>query len=122
MAKLTAAREYMTGILPAVRAAGIPFALGTDSMHGLFGHEMQWLVEHGWSAQEALVAATQHGGKLIGDPTAGVLAEGSRADFVVLRGNPFEDIRAVREVDQVYRSGQCVADVDQVRPLSTTGG
>jgi imidazolonepropionase-like amidohydrolase len=122
MSKLTSAREYMTGNLAAIRESGIPFALGTDSMHGLFGHEMHWLVEHGWSAQEALVAGTRRGGELIGDPTAGVLAEGSRADFVVLRRNPFDDIRAVYEVDEVYRSGQCVVDPDHVRPLCTVGG
>lgn len=122
MAKLTAAREYMTDNLPAVRTAGIPFALGTDSMHGLFGHEMQWVVEHGWSAQEALVAGTRRGGELIGDLTAGVLAEGSRADFVVLRGNPFEDICAVYDVDEVYRSGQCVVAGNRARPLPTRGG
>jgi imidazolonepropionase-like amidohydrolase len=121
MAKLTDAREYMTNNLPSVRTAGIPFALGTDSMHGLFGHEMQWVVEHGWSAQEALVAGTRHGGELIGDPTAGVLAESSRADFVVLRGNPFEDIRAVYDVDEVYRSGQCVVTEGRARSMSTSG-
>jgi imidazolonepropionase-like amidohydrolase len=121
MTKLAAARDYMRSNIPAVRAAGIRFALGTDSMHGLFGHEMQWVVEHGWSAQEALMAGTRHGGELIGDPTAGVLAEGSRADFVVLRGNPFEDIRAVYDVDEVYRSGHCVVVGNRSRPLSTTG-
>jgi imidazolonepropionase-like amidohydrolase len=122
MSKLTTARECMTGNLAAVRESGIPFAIGTDSMHGLFEHEMQWLVEHGWSAQEALVAGTRHGGELIGDPTVGVLAEGSRADFVVLGSSPFDDIRAVCEVEKVYRSGQCVVDADHARPLSTTGG
>lgn len=121
MAKLAAAREYMESNVSAVRAAGIRFALGTDSMHGLFGHEMQWVVEHGWSAQEALTSGTRHGGELIGDPTAGVLVEGSRADFVVVRGNPLEDIRAVYEVDEVYRSGQCVVVGNRSRPLSTTG-
>jgi imidazolonepropionase-like amidohydrolase len=75
-------------------------------MHGLFGYEMQWLVEHGWTAYEALVAATRDGGQLIGEPDVGVLGEGSRADFAVLDGDPFEDITAVRRVRAVYRAGE----------------
>jgi len=108
MEKVLAARSYLEANAPRLRAAGIRLALGTDSMHGLFGYELQWLVQHGWTPQQALVAATRHGGELIGDPTTGVLEAGSRADFVVLRRDPFADIDAVREVDQVYRGGRLV--------------
>ena len=51
-----------------IRESGIRIGLGTDSMHGVIGYEMQWLVEHGWSTQEALVTATRHGGQLIDEP------------------------------------------------------
>ncbi len=108
MEKVLAARSYLEANAPRLRAAGIRLALGTDSMHGLFGYELQWLVQHGWTPQQALVAATRHGGELIGDPTTGVLEAGSRADFVVLRRDPFADINAVREVDRVYRGGRLV--------------
>jgi hypothetical protein len=30
-----------------IRESGIRIGLGTDSMHGVIGYEMQWLVEHG---------------------------------------------------------------------------
>jgi imidazolonepropionase-like amidohydrolase len=92
----------------------VPIAVGTDSMHGLIGYEMQWLVEHGWSPLEALVAATRSGGELIGDPTVGVLREGSRADFVALRGNPLADITAVYDVAAVFRDGRTVVEGDRV--------
>lgn len=108
MEKVLAARSYLEASAPRLRAAGIRLALGTDSMHGLFGYELRWMVEHGWTPQQALVAATRHGGELIGDPTTGVLEAGSRADFVVLRRDPFADIEAVREVDRVYRGGRLV--------------
>jgi imidazolonepropionase-like amidohydrolase len=108
MDKVREAREYVTRNAARIRESGIRLALGTDSMHGLFGYELQWLVEHGWTEREALTAATRHGGELIGDPRAGVLGPGSRADFVVLRRDPFEDITAVYEVDAVYRAGRQV--------------
>src|SRR5262249_14728136 len=106
MDKVRQAREFVTGNAARIRGAGIRIALGTDSMHGLFGYELEWLVEHGWSTHEALVAATRHGGELVGDPTAGVLAPGSRADFVVLERDPLEDITAVYDVAGVYQAGR----------------
>jgi imidazolonepropionase-like amidohydrolase len=121
MAKVMEAREYVTANTPRIREAGIRIALGTDSMHGLFGYEMQWRVEHGWSEYEALVAATRHGGELIGDPTVGVLAPGSRADFVVLDRDPFADIKAVFEVAGVYRDGREVVRVIDGEPVEVLG-
>ena len=121
MAKVMEARQYVTANAPRIRGAGIRIAVGTDSMHGLFGYEMQWLVEHGWTEHEALVAATSHGGELIGDPTVGVLAPGSRADFVVLERDPFADIKAVFEVAGVYREGREVVRVIDGEPVEVLG-
>jgi imidazolonepropionase-like amidohydrolase len=119
MAKVAEARAYATGNAARVRESGVRIAIGTDSMHGLIGYEMQWLVEHGWTPLQALVAATRHGGELIGDPTVGVLREGSRADFVALRGDPLADITAVYDVASVFRDGRRVIDADR---LVETGG
>jgi imidazolonepropionase-like amidohydrolase len=110
MAKVEQARSYVTDHAAGVRESGIRIALGTDSMHGLFGYELQWLVEHGWTTQEALLAATRNGGQLIEDPAAGILAPGSRADFVALRRDPLTDITAVFDVAAVYRDGRAVVD------------
>jgi imidazolonepropionase-like amidohydrolase len=77
-------------------------------MHGLFGYEMQWLVEHGWSELDALIAATRHGGEILHDPTTGVLRPGSRADFVALRRDPLVDITAAFDLAAVFRAGQPV--------------
>jgi imidazolonepropionase-like amidohydrolase len=81
-------------------------------MHGLIGGEAQWAVAHGWTPVEAMTALTRNGGLLVGDPRAGVLTPGSRADFVVLARDPLADIAAVREVREVYRAGRRVVDQD----------
>lgn len=118
MEKVREARSYMEGNLGAIRASGLRIAIGTDSMHGLFGEEIRWLVAHGWTPDDALVAATRHGGELIGDPSAGVLEAGSRADVVVLGGDPYADIDAVLDVRAVIRDGQQVVAPDgRVRPV-----
>ncbi|MEJ7771333.1 MAG: amidohydrolase family protein [Geodermatophilaceae bacterium] len=114
LAKVLQARESMAEAIRHIRAAGIPVALGTDSMHGLFGYEMQWLVEHGWSPEEALRAGTSGGAELCGDSDVGTLSHSKRADFVVLRGDPTKDITAVYEIEGVYQGGQRVVDAHGV--------
>jgi imidazolonepropionase-like amidohydrolase len=117
LAKVMQARDSMANAIRLVREAGIPVALGTDSMHGLFGYEMQWLVEHGWSPEEALLAGTRGGAELCGAQDAGTLEVGKPADFVALRRNPLEDITAVYDVEGVYQDGHRVVDADGfVRP------
>lgn len=109
MRKVEEARAYVRKNASRVRESGIRIALGTDSMHGLFAYELQWLVEHGWSAVDALLAATRNGGRLLEDPAVGVLVPGSRADFVALRRDPLADISAVFDVVGVYRDGRRAA-------------
>jgi imidazolonepropionase-like amidohydrolase len=115
MQKVQQARASMAANAPRVRDSGIPIALGTDSMHGLFGYELQWLVEHGWTTAQALTAATSGGAALLGDSRIGVLEAGSCADFVVLARDPFVDITAVFDVLAVYRDGVQVAGTSSSR-------
>ncbi|WP_298325744.1 amidohydrolase family protein [Haloactinopolyspora sp.] len=119
--KVHQARESARAVADQVRAAGIPIALGTDSMHGLFGYEMQWLTEHGWSTEDALRAGTVHGAELMGVTDVGALEPGRRADFVALRRDPLADITAVYDVAGVYRHGCQVVDRDGfTRPAPPT--
>jgi imidazolonepropionase-like amidohydrolase len=113
MAKVTQARSYVLDHAADVRDSGIRVAVGTDSMHGLFGHELTWMVEQGWSARDALLAATRNGGRLLEDETIGVLAPGSRADFVALARDPLTDIRAVFDIVAVARNGRIVVAPDR---------
>ena len=75
MDKLLSARSYMLSVVASMRAVR-RLALGTDSMHGLFGREMTWLVAHGWTPSQALLAGTRNGGELISDPRVGCCDQG----------------------------------------------
>jgi imidazolonepropionase-like amidohydrolase len=109
MAKIRQGREASARTAAVVRESGVEIAVGTDSMHGLFGHELTWLVEHGWSPREALVAATSGGAAVLERDDIGVLRPGSRADFVVLAGDPLDNIAAAHDVVAVFQDGHRAA-------------
>lgn len=97
-----------------IRASGLRFALGTSSMHGLFGYEMEWLVRHGVEPEEAIVAATRNGAEVLRSAhEIGTLEAGKYADFVAVAGNPLDDIRAVREVVAVAKEGRLLVRADR---------
>jgi imidazolonepropionase-like amidohydrolase len=90
-----------------IKASGLRFALGTDSMHGLFGYEMEWLVEHGVEPERAIIAATRNGAEVLrAADEIGTLEAGKYADFTAVAGNPLENIRAVHEVVAVAKEGR----------------
>jgi imidazolonepropionase-like amidohydrolase len=85
--------------------AGVKIALGTDG--GGFGHgqnagELRYLVEAGMTPMQALVAATRLGTTCmgLGDET-GVLRAGKLADFLVVEGNPLQDVRILEDRDRL---------------------
>ncbi len=67
--------------------------------------ELALLVAAGLSPREAILSATRHAAELIEADTVGVLAPGNVADFVVLAGNPLEDIHNTRTVERVVFKG-----------------
>ncbi|GAA2227658.1 amidohydrolase family protein [Herbiconiux moechotypicola] len=93
-AELIAARD---ALFAAAAAAGVDFVLGTDANghHVRFGDQMEE-VRHmaavfGWTAERALQAATTRAASAIGrESSIGRLDTGHLADFVVLRGRPWE--------------------------------
>ncbi len=89
----------------ALHAAGVPILVGTDTgvEGGLPMHihrELELLVEAGLSPYEALSAATTNAAvsvKRMGlDNAFGEVAQGQRADLILLESNPLDDIRATR--------------------------
>ena len=71
--------------------------------------EIDLMVECGMSEGDAITAATSTSARAIGvGDERGVIAEGRIADFVVLDGNPLEDIRNVRTARLVIKSGELV--------------
>ena len=87
-------------------AAGVPYCMGTDSMHGLFAYEMEILTRWGLPAMDAIVAGTLGGANAIGVASdTGSLTAGKQADIIAVDGDPLADITALGRVAFVMRSG-----------------
>ncbi len=93
--------------------AGIPISAGTDDdpdwskVDSLLDDEIALLVEKvGMTPAEALRSATYIGARTIGmEKDLGTLEVGKRANLVVLRRNPLENIANLRSVDFVVKHG-----------------
>jgi imidazolonepropionase-like amidohydrolase len=103
--------------LRAAAAAGVDLVLGTDAngFHVRFGEEAEELGRMaevlGWSAERALAAATSRAAAAIGRSDLGRLVPGAKADLVVVRGRPWEDLAALRpeRIVAVISRGRVVA-------------
>jgi len=94
--------------------AGVPIAFGTDSgpmgrFQGYFEHmEAELMAEAGLSAEQVLRSATGVAADCLGRDDIGTLEEGRRADLVLLRANPLEDVRNLRAIEGVWVGGERV--------------
>ncbi|NIP79163.1 MAG: amidohydrolase family protein, partial [Gemmatimonadetes bacterium] len=102
--------RWLTGRLD---AAGIPLLAGSDagalySVHGFSLHEeLELLVAAGLSPAGALRAATVGPAAFLGArDSLGTIAEGSRADLLLLEADPLEDIRNTRRIRAVVLRGR----------------
>lgn len=89
-------------------AAGVPIALGSDAgvfAHGTNGHEFTLMVEAGMSAMDAIVAGTSGAAELLGLQDVGRVAEGARADLVIVEGDPLADIGVLERPVGVIKGG-----------------
>jgi imidazolonepropionase-like amidohydrolase len=69
--------------------------------------ELQQLVGAlGLTPSQALLAATSNPAEFLGDTDAGVIAEGKRADLVVLDADPLEDIANTKKIAAVIARGR----------------
>lgn len=87
-------------------AAGVAIVGGTDFGGGSArANQLPWevecLVEAGLEPWEALAAVTWRGGELLGEPAAGVIAEGGPADFSLVHGDPLSDPAALWRIWRV---------------------
>jgi len=100
--------------------AGGRLVVATDPRVGLQGltlhAEMQQLVRDGFTAEQALRAATAEAAAALGiDDQVGTVEPGKLADLVFLDGDPLADIRATRQVRRVMRGGRLYTRSDLVR-------
>jgi len=93
-------------------AAGIPIAMGTDAGNPLTLHgpsvysEMEAMQKAGMTPMQVLVASTLGGSKAMGrEKDLGTVEKGKAADLVIVSGDPTSDIRNMRGVRYVVRSG-----------------
>ncbi len=94
-----------------LRNAGVPILAGTDApnpgtAHGVAQHrELELLVQAGLSPTEALAAATSVPARAFRLRDRGRIAEGLRADLLLVRGDPTTDIKATRAIEGVWKEG-----------------
>lgn len=95
----------------ALRRAGVSILAGTDVpspslAHGLSLHrELELLVLSGLTPLEALASATSEPARAFGFHDRGRIAEGTRADLLLINGDPTIDIKATRDIAGVWKLG-----------------
>ena len=100
-------------------AAGVTFALGTDSGFSVtpygewHARELELLMTYaGLSSMEAITAGTMNGALMLGlDDQVGVVAPGKIADLIVVDGDPVKDIRVLQDrkkIETVVKDGRVV--------------
>jgi hypothetical protein len=109
-------RDLDRWILRKLHEAGIPLLLGTDSgilaiVPGYSIHdELRILVDNGFSPYQALATGTVNAAAVIkemgGEGDFGTVIVGNRADLILVKKNPFEDIATLREPLGVMAAGR----------------
>jgi imidazolonepropionase-like amidohydrolase len=94
----------------ALKSPGVKIVFGTDAVAGAHGHnldEMVCRVKAGQSPMDAIVSATSRGAEALrlGNEIGSILP-GYAADIVAVKGNPLNDISAMKEVLFVMRGGR----------------
>lgn len=109
-------RRMAHEMLRRVAALGGTVGAGTDTPASAFNlpggglhRELELLVAAGLSPLQALKGATSAAARILERPDLGVLRPGALADFVVVAGNPLEDVRRTRELRLVVRGGQALS-------------
>jgi imidazolonepropionase-like amidohydrolase len=108
--------------------AGVRLGAGTDAGNGLTFHgnlhtEIELLHESGIPPLEAIRMATSGNARLLGiEDRAGTVEPGKRADLLLVRGDPLEDLRVLRRVDRVVVAGRVVEVAGQVKAAVKEAG
>ena len=92
-----------------LHAAGVPVVVGTDqTVPGHSVHrEIELYTTAGFTPMEAIQAATIVPARAMGlDKELGTIEAGKRADLILVKGNPLENIHEIRNVEFVMSGGK----------------
>ena len=103
--------KYAEQTVAQLKAAHVPVLAGTDApnpgtSHGVSIHrELELLVRSGLTPSEALAAATSVPAAAFHLDDRGVIAPGKRADLLLVKGDPTQDITATRDIVSIWKLG-----------------
>ncbi|MEM7082246.1 MAG: CIA30 family protein [Pseudomonadota bacterium] len=103
--------ETALGNVRALHEGGVMILAGSDApnpgtAHGYSLHrELELLASAGLSPTEALLAATRYPAQAFGLKQRGELSVGQRADVLLVRGNPYQNVSAARQIKHVIKNG-----------------
>jgi hypothetical protein len=123
LAGLAVSYEFQRQLVKALHDGGVPILAGTDaSWLGVPGvsliEEVENFQELGFTAYAALRTATVDPAKLLRqDGEFGTIAVGRRADMILTRENPLEDVRRLRGVVGVMANGRWISEGQRRRLL-----
>jgi imidazolonepropionase-like amidohydrolase len=106
-----------------LKAARVPILAGTDApnpgtIHGASMHrEIELLVKAGLTPAEALAAATSVPARQFRLNDRGRIAEGLRADLLLVKGDPTVDIKATRNIARIWKGGVAVDRKAYLAPI-----
>jgi imidazolonepropionase-like amidohydrolase len=96
------------------QASGVKIAFGTDtgvSPHGENGREFELMVACGMSPMRTIQSATRDAARLLKiDDRLGTIEEKKLADIIAVKGNPLDDIKAMKDVVFVMKEGVVFKD------------
>jgi imidazolonepropionase-like amidohydrolase len=105
-------------LLRYLKEAGVLIVLGTDAGTGGMGlvpgfsihEELRILTENGFTPYEAIKTGTVNAARVVeqmnGDGDFGTVEVGKRADLILLKGNPLEEIANIKNILGVMASGR----------------
>ena len=97
--------DALLEMIARLHSAGVPLVAGTDAMAGFTLHrELELYHRAGISNADVLKIATLDSARIAGKGAeSGSISVGKQADFVLLAGNPLNDISAARRPVAVFR-------------------